>query len=66
MDAKKDALDASSQSWRNRVEKKDAEQFTVVGRMQEKSIPSINIPTPDKNKRTPQQRRFVSKSGSNF
>lgn len=59
--AKKDELDASSQKWRSRIEKKDAEQFTVLGRMQD--VPNLNISSGDKNKRTPNMRRFKGKEG---
>ncbi|CAH1156175.1 unnamed protein product [Phaedon cochleariae] len=64
---KKDELDASSRQWRARVEKSDAEKFSVAGKMGEKirdAVPTINIPTADENrKRTPQAKRYRSKEG---
>lgn len=63
----KDELDASSQMWRSRVEKKDAEKFTVSGRMQEGiKLPTINIPINDDLKRTPELRKFRGRKGFFF
>lgn len=60
----KDELDASSQSWKSRIEKKDAEKFTVSGRMQEGiKLPAINIPINDELKRTPELRKFRGRRG---
>lgn len=65
--AKKDELDASSQQWRARVEKSDAEKFSVAGKMGEKikeAVPTINIPSAEKAKRTPQAKRYKGKEDS--
>uniref|UniRef100_A0A6P7GME5 Uncharacterized protein LOC114338565 n=1 Tax=Diabrotica virgifera virgifera TaxID=50390 RepID=A0A6P7GME5_DIAVI len=65
--SKKDELDAASRHWKSRVEKSDAEKFSVAGKMGEKikqTIPTINIPAAtDSNKRTPQAKRFKLKDG---
>ncbi|KAG5889512.1 hypothetical protein JTB14_008999 [Gonioctena quinquepunctata] len=65
--AKKDELDASATQWKSRVEKSDAEKFSVAGKMGEKirdAVPTINIPAADENrKRTPQAKRFKLKEG---
>ncbi|XP_074029765.1 supervillin isoform X3 [Leptinotarsa decemlineata] len=65
--AKKDELDASARQWKTRVEKSDAEKFSVAGKMGEKfrdAVPTINIPMADENKkRTPQPKRFKLKDG---
>lgn len=53
--------------WRSRVEKKDAEKFTVGGRMQEGvKLPAINIPLNDELKRTPELRKFRGRKGCGF
>lgn len=65
--SKKDELDAASKQWKARVEKSDAEKFSVAGKMGEKirdAVPTINIPQPDNKKRTPQAKRFKLKEGS--
>nr|CAH7767160.1 unnamed protein product [Callosobruchus chinensis] len=52
-------LDVSSRQWQNRVEKSDAEKFSISGKMAEKmkdATPTINIP--DDNKKTPQAKRI--------
>lgn len=60
----KDELDASSNLWKSRVEKKDAEKFTVGGCMQEGiKLPTINIPTNEESKRTPELRKFRGRKG---
>lgn len=60
----KDELDASSHVWKSRIEKKDAENFTVGGRMQEGTkLPTINIPTIDDSKRKPELRKFRGRKG---
>lgn len=60
----KDELDASSKVWRSRVEKKDAEKFTVSGRMQDGiKLPTINIPMNEEAKRTPELRKFRGRKG---
>lgn len=63
--AKKDELDASSRQWKSRVEKSDAEKFSVAGKMNEKireATPTINIKDVDDNeKKTPQAKRFKLK-----
>lgn len=63
--AKKDELNAASKQWKTRVEKTDADKFSVAGRMEksEKPMITINIPTPDKEKRTPKAKRFKGKEG---
>lgn len=64
--AKKDELDAASKQWKARVEKSDAEKFSVAGKMGEKikdAIPSINLPPPDRVKTTPQAKRYKGKDG---
>lgn len=63
--AKKDELNAASKQWKSRVEKADADKFSVAGRMEklEKPVITINIPTPDKEKRTPKAKRFKGKDG---
>lgn len=62
---KKDELDASSRQWKSRVEKSDAEKFSVAGKMSERirdATPTINIKDVDENeKRTPQAKRFKLK-----
>lgn len=62
---KKDELDASSRQWKTRVEKSDAEKFSVAGKMNERireATPTINIKDIDENeKRTPQAKRFKLK-----
>ncbi|KAK9738386.1 Gelsolin repeat [Popillia japonica] len=65
--AKKDELNAASKQWKTRVEKADADKFSVAGRMEklEKPVITINIPTPDKTKRTPKAKRFKGKDGDN-
>ncbi|XP_044270482.1 uncharacterized protein LOC123015087 isoform X2 [Tribolium madens] len=68
LEIKKDELDAASKQWKNRVEKSDAENFSVAGKMEknrEESNLQINIAADcDKNKRTPQAKRFKGKEGS--
>ncbi|KAJ8974224.1 hypothetical protein NQ317_012119 [Molorchus minor] len=62
--SKKDELDAASIQWKARVEKSDAEKFSVTGKMGEKireAVPTINIPPVDNKKRTPQAKRFKLK-----
>lgn len=60
----KDELDTSLHSWKARIEKKDAEKFTVGGRMQETSkLPTINIPLHGDLKRTPELRKFRGRQG---
>lgn len=65
---KKDELDASSRQWKSRVEKSDAEKFSVAGKMSERirdATPTINIKDVDENeKRTPQAKRFKLKGES--
>lgn len=65
---KKDELDAASMQWKSRVEKSDAEKFSVAGRMKnnkEESNSAINIAVTDNNnKRTPQAKRFKGKEGT--
>ncbi|XP_063919951.1 uncharacterized protein LOC135134963 isoform X4 [Zophobas morio] len=66
LEIKKDELDAASKQWKSRVEKSDAEKFSVAGRMEknrEESNLPINIPT-EEHKRTPQAKRFKGKEGS--
>lgn len=62
---KKDELDASSRQWKSRVEKSDAEKFSVAGKMSERirdATPTINIKDVDENeKKTPQAKRFKLK-----
>lgn len=56
--ARKDELDAASKQWKSRVEQSDALNFSVAGRMQQgNDLPAtpINLPTPDKNKKTPKK-----------
>nr|XP_022920329.1 supervillin isoform X1 [Onthophagus taurus] len=60
--AKKDELDAASEQWRSRVEKSDADKFSVAGRMEIQEI-AINIPNGDKTKRIPSAKRFRGKAG---
>ncbi|XP_056635872.1 uncharacterized protein LOC130444644 isoform X1 [Diorhabda sublineata] len=64
---KKDELDAASRHWKSRVEKSDAQKFSVAGKMSEKirdAVPTINIPTTnDSNKKIPQAKRFKLKEG---
>lgn len=63
--ARKDELDASAKKWKNRVEKSDAVNFTVAGRMQD-ALPQISLsiqPCDDKTKRTPKARNFKGKDG---
>lgn len=59
---RKDELDASAKQWKARVEKSDAENFSVAGRMQNDDVP-LSILTPDKVRRTPSYKRFKSKEG---
>lgn len=63
--AKKDELDASSRQWKSRVEKTDAEKFSVAGKMSETirdATPTINIKEVDDNeKKIPQPKRFKLK-----
>lgn len=64
---KKDELDAAAIQWKSRVEKSDAEKFSVAGRMEDKQDAktvtlSLNI-SADKNKRMPQAKRFKGKDG---
>lgn len=60
----KDELDASANLWKSRVEKKDAEKFTVGGRMQDgNKLPTINISLPDESKRVPELRKFRGRKG---
>lgn len=63
--SKKDELDASGMRWKSRVEKSDAEKFSVAGRMEKAKDGnlSINIPSADKSKKTPQPKRFKGKEG---
>ncbi|XP_017777555.1 PREDICTED: supervillin isoform X2 [Nicrophorus vespilloides] len=64
--AKKDELDASSKQWKSRVEKSDATNYSVTGRMQQiKDVPniSINISIADKVRRMPKAKRFKGKDG---
>lgn len=62
---KKDELDASARQWKSRVEKSDAEKFSVAGKMSERireATPTINIKDVDDNeKKTPQAKRFKLK-----
>ncbi|KAJ8925021.1 hypothetical protein NQ315_001187, partial [Exocentrus adspersus] len=65
--SKKDELDAAAVQWKARVERSDAELFSVAGKMGEKirnAVPTINIPQVDNKKRTPQAKRFKLKEGS--
>ncbi|KAL1518089.1 hypothetical protein ABEB36_001766 [Hypothenemus hampei] len=59
--AKKDELDAAAKQWKSRVEKNDAEKFSVAGKMKE-APPTLNIPPPppsgDKARSTPQPKRY--------
>lgn len=67
--AKKDELDAASRQWKSRVEQSDAVNFSVAGRMQQKTeVPTINISIsgPDNVKRTPQPKKFRGKGGEFF
>jgi supervillin len=67
LEIKKDELDAASKQWKSRVEKSDAEKFSVAGRMEknrEESNLPINIPAMEKNKKTPQAKRFKGKEGN--
>ncbi|XP_050301678.1 uncharacterized protein LOC126739900 isoform X2 [Anthonomus grandis grandis] len=67
LEAKKDELDAASKQWKSRVEKSDAEKFSVAGKMGEKirdAVPTINILTTDKNKKAPQAKRYKGKEDS--
>jgi hypothetical protein len=69
LEIKKDELDAASKQWKSRVEKSDAEKFSVAGRMEknrEESNLPINIPAMEKNKKTPQAKRFKGKEGTEF
>lgn len=61
---RRDELDAALNQWKSRVEKQDAANFSVAGRMQDVSsqIP-IHLSVLDKNKRTPRAKRFKGKSG---
>ncbi|XP_060534945.1 supervillin-like isoform X2 [Cylas formicarius] len=66
--ARKDELDAASRQWKTRVEKSDAEKFSVAGKMgvkvdkeSEAAPPTINIPATDNKKRTPQAKRYKGK-----
>lgn len=64
--SKKDELDAAAKQWMARVEKSDAEKFSVAGKMGEKileAVPTINILPIDNKKRTPQAKRFKLKEG---
>ncbi|XP_076271770.1 uncharacterized protein LOC143203482 isoform X2 [Rhynchophorus ferrugineus] len=60
--SKKDQLNAASNQWKSRVEKSDAEKFSVAGKMEK--IPTINISLPDKKKGPPQAKRFRGKNGT--
>lgn len=67
--AKKDELDAAARQWKARVEKSDAEKFSVAGKMGEKikdAVPTINIPAADKARRTPQAKRYKGKEGEKY
>ncbi|XP_064214700.1 supervillin isoform X3 [Tribolium castaneum] len=68
LEIKKDELDAASKQWKNRVEKSDADNFSVAGKMEknrEESNLQINIAVDcDKSKKTPQAKRFKGKEGS--
>lgn len=64
LSAKKDDLDAASKQWKCRVEKSDAENFSVAGRMEknrDKDRLLLNIPSGDSAKKTPEARRFKGK-----
>lgn len=65
---KKDELDAASRQWKNRVEQSDAITFSVAGRMQKKTPPTINICISDaeSGKRVPQAKKFRGKSGKSI
>lgn len=66
LSVRKDELDAASKQWKNRVEQSDAVNFSVAGRMQqENDVPTIpiNIPIPDKLKRTPKAKTFKGREG---
>lgn len=58
--SRKDQLDAASTQWKHRVEKSDAEKFSVAGKMDK--IPTINIPSVEKEKKTPQAKRYKGKN----
>lgn len=63
LDSKKDELDQAAKQWKARVEKSDAEKFTVAGRMEKTRdrTPTINAPEKNEIKRTPQAKRFKGK-----
>ena len=67
---KKDELETSSNQWKSRVEKSDAEKFTVAGQMRikgdrEGAASPIRILGTDEvgGKRTPVPKRFKGKEG---
>lgn len=64
LSTRKDELDAASRQWKSRVEKSDADAFSVAGRMQN-ILPDIGINNQlkDKVKKTPRAKRFKGKDG---
>lgn len=63
LESKKDELDVAAKQWKSRVEKSDAEKFTVAGRMEKSRdrTPTIDLPEKTETKRRPQAKRFKGK-----
>ncbi|XP_044756067.1 supervillin-like isoform X2 [Coccinella septempunctata] len=62
LSSRKDELDAASRQWKCRVEKSDADKFSVSGKMEKaKTTIPVNIPVIDTTKKAPQARRFKGK-----
>lgn len=62
LSSRKDELDAASKQWKCRVEKSDAEKFSVSGKMEKaKTTIPVNIPVSEMAKKAPQARRFRGK-----
>ncbi|XP_045461852.1 supervillin-like isoform X2 [Harmonia axyridis] len=62
LSSRKDELDAASRQWKCRVEKSDADKFSVSGKMEKaKTTIPVNIPVSEITKKAPQARRFRGK-----
>lgn len=63
--AKKDELDAASRQWKSRIDKSDADNFSVAGRMQQQ-VKDLHIGIPNlssNNKKLPRAKRYKGKDG---
>lgn len=61
---RKDELDAASKQWKSRIDKSDADNFSVAGRMEQIKDLQIAIPNVNSNNRKlPRPKRYKGKEG---